>query len=148
MKINIQETKRYSSLAIRYSIAIVYFWFGVLKPLGLSPAEDLVTSTLFFIPPQAALYAIGFWEIAIGALMLKRKTVKYGLLLLFLHLPGILSPIVFMPDLIFQQFPHVLTLEGQYVFKNLITAGAALKLVSEELERNPELKSYFEEFIE
>ncbi len=132
MELTNQKAERYSSLAIRYSIAIVYFWFGILKPLGLSPAEDLVTSTLFFLPPQAALYLIGFWEMAIGVMMLHRKTVKYSLGLLFLHLPGILSPILFMPDLIFQQFPHVLTLEGQYVFKNLIITGAALKLVSEQ----------------
>lgn len=134
MEFSNQKAELYSSLAIRYSIAIIYFWFGILKPFGLSPAEDLVTATLFFLPPQAALYLIGIWEMMIGVLMLHRKTVKYSLALLFLHLPGILSPIVFMPELIFQKFPHSLTLEGQYVFKNLIITGAALKLATEQVE--------------
>ena len=134
MEFSNQKAERYSSLAVRYSIAIIYFWFGILKPLGLSPAEDLVTTTLFFLPPQAALYLIGAWELMIGVLMLHRKTVKYSLALLFLHLPGILSPIVFMPELIFQNFPHSLTLEGQYVFKNLIITGAALKLATEQVD--------------
>ncbi len=55
MEFSNQKAELYSSLAIRYLIAIIYFWFGILKPFGLSPAEDLVTATLFFLPPQAAL---------------------------------------------------------------------------------------------
>ena len=27
---------------LRYSLGIIYIWFGALKPLGLSPAQELV----------------------------------------------------------------------------------------------------------
>ena len=30
---------------LRYSLGIIYIWFGILKPLGLSPAQELVEIT-------------------------------------------------------------------------------------------------------
>ena len=32
--------------AIRISFAIIFFWFGILKPLGLSSAEPLLKATV------------------------------------------------------------------------------------------------------
>jgi hypothetical protein len=37
-----------------------------------------------------------------------------------------MSPIVLFPDLVFNSFPFVLTIEGQYIFKNLIVISAAI----------------------
>ena len=31
---------------LRYSIGLIYIWFGILKPFGLSPAQELVENTV------------------------------------------------------------------------------------------------------
>jgi hypothetical protein len=41
-------------------------------------------------------------------------------------MPGTISPVFLRPDLVFQQFPFSLTLEGQYIVKNLVLISAAL----------------------
>lgn len=130
----IDNLDSYSSYILRYSIALIYIWFGALKLVNLSPAEEIVTETLFFLPPQTALLFVGLFEVTIGLLLLHQKTLKYGLLLLLLHIPGIFSPLILAPGMIFNQFPHGLTLEGHYVLKNLVLLGAALKLVAEEID--------------
>ena len=38
---------------LRYSLGIIYIWFGILKPLGLSPAQELVENTcLLYTSPS------------------------------------------------------------------------------------------------
>jgi len=39
---------------------------------------------------------------------------------------GTLSPIVLLPDEVFTIFPYGLTIEGQYIFKNLVVIAAGL----------------------
>ena len=36
--------------ALRVSLAIIFIWFGILKPLGLSPAAALVEATVGWMP--------------------------------------------------------------------------------------------------
>jgi uncharacterized membrane protein YkgB len=38
--------ERYGYLLLRLSLGLVFIWFGLLKPLGLSPAEELVKRTV------------------------------------------------------------------------------------------------------
>lgn len=148
IKTILDNLDRYSSHILRYSIALIYLWFGALKLVNLSPAEELVTETLFFLPPQTAILFVGLWEVVTGLLLLHQKTLKYGLILLLLHIPGIFSPLILAPGMLFNRFPHELTLEGHYVLKNLVLLGAALKLVAEELDRNPEMMDYWKNLIE
>jgi uncharacterized membrane protein YkgB len=137
----------YSSYILQYSIALIYLWFGTLKIIDMSPAEELISHTLFFMPTSTALLIIGTFEIIIGLLLLHQKTLRYGLGLLLIHLPGILSPVVLASEVIFNQAPYAPALEGHYVLKNLVLLGAALKLVAEELERNPELNEYWKNLM-
>jgi uncharacterized membrane protein YkgB len=39
---------------------------------------------------------------------------------------GTLSPLVLAPHLVWVQFPFVLTLEGQYIIKNVVLISAAV----------------------
>ena len=41
---------RWGIPAIRFSFAIIFFWFGILKPLGVSPAEPLLKATVMTQP--------------------------------------------------------------------------------------------------
>ena len=53
---------------------------------------------------------------------------RVTLLLLFLQMPGTALPLVIKPDAVWTEFPYGLTLEGQYIIKNLVLIGAGLVL--------------------
>jgi len=118
--------ERYGHRLLRYSLAVVFIWFGLLKPLGLSPAAELVANTVYWFPPDVFIPILGWWEVAIGVGLLFRPLIRVALLLLFLQMPGTALPLVLLPDVCFSRFPFGLTLEGQYIIKNLTLISAAI----------------------
>jgi uncharacterized membrane protein YkgB len=116
----------YGRRILRYSLAAIFIWFGALKPLEAGPANDLVARTIYWLPPEVFLPILGWWEVAIGVCLLFRPLLRMGLLLLFLQMPGTFLPFIVVPERCFERFPFVLTLEGQYIVKNLVLIGAAL----------------------
>ena len=52
--------------------------------------------------------------------------IRAALFLLFLQMPGTMLPLILLPDVCFTTFPYGLTMEGQYIIKNLVLIGAAL----------------------
>jgi uncharacterized membrane protein YkgB len=112
---------------LRVALGIVFLWFGALKLVpGWSPAEDLVRATVPFIPGDVLLPVLAVWEMLIGLGFLFGRALRLTILLLFLQMPGTLSPIVLLPERVFTAFPFALTLEGQYIVKNFVLIGAAL----------------------
>jgi hypothetical protein len=61
-----QWMHKHGQVLLRYSLAIVFIWLGALKPLGLSPVNDLVANTVFWLPSDIFIPLLGFWEIIIG----------------------------------------------------------------------------------
>ena len=123
---------------LNLSLFIIFFWFGLLKPLGISPAEDLIISTVDWMPffePIVWCKIIGIWEIFIGVFFLFNKTIKYALLLLFLQMTGTFIPLFKLTDVCFQadMIPYAPTLEGQYIIKNIIIIAAALLLADKKV---------------
>ncbi|NNE71618.1 MAG: DoxX family protein [Rhodothermales bacterium] len=119
-----------NGLAImRVSLGIVFLWFGLLKLFpGLSPAEALVRNTVYFVDPDLFLPVLAIWEALIGIGLIMGRFMRTTLLLLFLQMPGTALPLVVLPEVVWTQFPFGLTLEGQYIIKNLVLIGAALVL--------------------
>jgi len=114
---------------MRVGLGVVFFWFGALKLWpGLSPAEELVRNTTYFVDPDIFLPVLAVWEMAIGLGLIFGKFMRITLLLLFLQMPGTALPLVILPDAVWTEFPHALTLEGQYIVKNLVLIGAGLVL--------------------
>lgn len=111
---------------LRVGIAVVFVWFGALKVLGISPAGGLVANTVYWVPPELFVPVLGVWEVVIGLCLLYRPLIRLGILLLFLQMPGTFLPLVILPEVTFVDFPHALTVEGQYIIKNLVIIGAAL----------------------
>lgn len=129
--------RRNGHFVLRMSLAVVFIWFGLLKPLGLSPAADLVRRTVYYVPPDLFLPVLGWWEVAIGVGLLYRPLNRVAILLLFLQMPGTLLPLVLLPEVCFTQVPWGLTLEGQYIIKNAVLIGAALVVGGTVRERDP-----------
>lgn len=120
---------RYGLLIMRLGLGVVFFWFGALKLVpGLSPAEELVKSTIYFVDPNLFLPVLAVWEMAIGIGLITGQWMRLTLLLLFLQMPGTALPLVLLPQVTWTAFPYGLTMEGQYIIKNLALIGAALVL--------------------
>ena len=120
---------KYGLIILRVGLGIVFFWFGVLKFFpGLSPAENLVRNTIYFVNPDFFIPILAIWESLIGVGLITGKFMRLTLLLLFLQMPGTALPIIILPEVVWTQFPFGLTLEGQYIIKNLVLIGAGLVL--------------------
>jgi uncharacterized membrane protein YphA (DoxX/SURF4 family) len=120
---------RYGLIVLRLGLGIVFFWFGALKLVpGLSPAEELVRNTTYFVPPDLFLPILAVWEMVIGLGLIFGKFMRITLLLLFLQMAGTALPLAILPEAVWTAFPYGLTLEGQYIIKNLVLIGAALVL--------------------
>ena len=117
----------YGLLILRISLGIVFLWFGMLKFFkGLSPAEDLVRNTVYFVDPDFFLPVLAAWESLIGIGLITGKFLRVTILLLFLQMPGTALPLLILPEKVWTVFPYGLTLEGQYIVKNLVLIGAGL----------------------
>ena len=117
---------RYGRLFLRISLAVVFIWFGILKPLGVSAAAELVRRTVYWLPPDFFIPLLGWWEVAIGVGLLFRPLIRVALFLLFFQMPGTVLPLFLLPEVCFTQIPFAPTLEGQYIIKNLILLSAAI----------------------
>lgn len=117
---------------LRVSLGVVFLWFGALKFFpGLSPAQELAARTtevltLGLIPTGIALLALAAWECLIGLGLLTGRFLRLTLLLLWVQMLGTTTPIVLFPTDVFVRFPYALTLEGQYIVKNIVLVSAGL----------------------
>jgi uncharacterized membrane protein YphA (DoxX/SURF4 family) len=118
---------KYGLIILRIGLGIVFLWFGVLKFFkGLSPAEELVRNTIYFFDPDIFIPVLAAWESLIGLVLITGKFLRTTLLLLFLQMPGTALPLLILPEKVWTIFPYGLTLEGQYIVKNLVLIGAGL----------------------
>jgi len=119
-----------SIAAIRISFAVIFIWFGILKPLGLSAAIPLVEATVSWMPflnPPEWVAVIGWWEVVIGLTFLFKSTSRIAIGLLFLQMGGTFLPLFILPEITFQNGQFLApTMEGQYIIKNLMILSAAL----------------------
>ena len=115
---------------IRIPLFIIFFWFGILKVLDVSPASELIVDTVYWMPflsPEEWTVVIGYWEMAIGLCFLNKRTTLLAIILMFLQMTGTFLPLVILPQITFQDGnPLVPTLAGQYIIKNIIIITAAL----------------------
>jgi len=138
----IKNMRNVSIPAIRLSFGVIFIWFGILKPLGLSSAEGLLKATVIWLPfgsPDIWLIIIGFWEVVIGIFFLFKATTRIAIVLLLLQMGGTFMPLIVLTEVTFQANNFFLpTLEGQYIIKNLMIISAALVLGGE--IKTPKLK--------
>lgn len=110
---------------LRYSLAVTFIWLGLLKPLGWSPVVELVTNTAYWFDPSWFVPFLGWWEVLIGVCLLWKPAIRVGIFLMAVQMMGTLLPLVILPEVTWITFP-ALTLEGQYIVKNLVLISAAL----------------------
>lgn len=125
--------KKISVPAARFGLFVVFFWFGILKVIGLSPAsgvvERLFTETIPFMSFGTFLILFGLFECLIGILFLVRGAERVVIPLLFIHMITTFGPLFFLPQETWSGFMTP-TLEGQYIIKNLVIIAAAIGIAS------------------
>ena len=122
----------------RLAIFIIYFWFGLLKLIGESPASPMVKAlfnqTIAKILPaldfNQFMIAFAIFEMLIGILFLIPKFDKIAIFLLAIHMIMTALPLLLVPAMVWLK-PFVPTLEGQYIIKNLAIIGLALSIATQ-----------------
>jgi putative oxidoreductase len=121
--------RRHGPDAMRWTLALVFVWFGALKVANVTPVAGLVADTLAFVPIPSAVVvpALGVFEIVAGALLAAGRMLRPVLAVLVGHLTGTFLVLVTQPQVAFQDGnPLLLTTEGEFVVKNLVLIAGAL----------------------
>ena len=125
---------------VRIPLFIIFFWFGFLKIINLSPAQNLVLDTVYWMPFLSAeswVIVIGYWEVLIAIFFMFKRTTFIAMLFLLLQMSGTFLPLIILPEVTFQKSnPLLPTLEGQYIIKNIIIITAALIIGGSKLKTN------------
>ena len=129
----IKATKMLGIPFARFAIFAVYFWFGILKLFGTSPANPLVdallAATLPFMTFSQFIIILGVYEMLVGITFLIPRMERIAIFLLIPHLFVTTMPLILLPSITWQA-PFVPTLEGQYIIKNLLIVAVALGLAA------------------
>jgi uncharacterized membrane protein YkgB len=126
---NIQVIVNRAAWLNRMSLFVVYFWFGILKILGVSPAEgivsDLFNKTLNGIfSLQVFIPMFGILECFIGIIWLIPRFTKPAFFMMCFHMFSTFIPMFLLLGDTWQGFLN-LTLSGQYIVKNLVLIAAS-----------------------
>lgn len=117
---------------LRWSIALIYLWFGALKFFpNVSPAEEIAKTTvcillLDLVPETMCLYLLAISEVLIGFALISGFKVRLFTGVTIAHMVCTFLPLVFFPGQSFGDEPLSLTLLGQYILKNLVIICALL----------------------
>lgn len=129
----IDAAERYAIQVSRAAFFVIFFWFGLLKVLGASPAiplvDDLLAVTFPFIAPATFNVLFGLFEMLIGALFLFPRADRVVMPLFLLHMVTTFAPLVLLPAASWTA-PFVPTLVGQYILKNFVLLALAAAVVS------------------
>lgn len=116
----------HSLTMLRYSMVIVYIWFGLLTVTGTSATAGLIADIFPFIPRTAFLVGLGGLEIAVGLALLSRRTLRLAVVLLGAHAAVVMLPLVVLPGQTFSYFPYGPSFEGVYIIKDWVLLGGAM----------------------
>jgi putative oxidoreductase len=117
-------------LLLRGSLGITFAWFGALKLAGQPtlPAA-LIAAITPMLDPEVSVPLVGAVEVALGAGLLVGRFMPVVLAGVALHLSGTFLVLVLRPDVAFVDGnPLLLSVEGEYVVKNLVLLAATAAL--------------------
>lgn len=127
--------KKEGIIFLRYSLAIVFIWFGALKVFNLSPAGELVTKTVYWFNPEWFIPFLGLWEMLIGLCIIHKPWIRAGIFLMAIQMIGTFLPLILLPEIVYGNSFFALTLEGQYIIKNIVLISAAIVIGSHARDR-------------
>lgn len=137
----IELAGRWFEPAARIAIFIIYFWFGILKAVNLSPATPLASAltarTIGMQYFSASFHALAVYECIVGILILIPAMTRVTFVLIIIHMGIVSSPLVIVANVAWTH-PMVPTLEGQYIIKDLAIIALAIGLLAQRTSRRQE----------
>lgn len=121
---------RHGVPVLRYALAAVFFWFGIVKPLGISPANPVVYHGVFFLPFDLFFPILGWWEALVGVGLLFDRTVRYAVYLMVFQMLGTMIPLFTTPWMTFVDWPLVPSEVGAYIIKNWVLLSGGLVVLN------------------
>ena len=115
---------------LRLSLAAIFFWFGMLKLAGVSPAVELLRHSIPFLAVPPYIELLGLAEIVIAVGLVIERLANQAATLMILHLFCTLSIAIISPTLIFAPAFPVLTMDGEFLAKNFVLITAGLVVMS------------------
>ncbi len=112
---------------LRIAIGIVFIWFGLLKIFDVSPVKELVMDTTPFLPYPLSFTLLGIFETFVGVALVANRFVKTALYLAIAHLALATALTLFYRG--FQPNFPILSLEGEFVVKNIVLVASAFVLL-------------------
>ncbi len=112
----------------RFGLFVIFFWFGLLKVVGQSPASPLVQNLFEHTMPSMTfgtfMVLFGLFEMLIGILFIIPKCERLVIPMLLVHMFTTFMPLFVIPEATWSK-AFVPTLEGQYIIKNLALLASA-----------------------
>ena len=113
-------------IALRISLGLIFLWFGLMKMAGYGTVYALVKSSFPFLAQGNNYFILGLAEAAIGLGMITGIFRKAANIFLVLHLLSTTLIFVINPKIMFQPHFPILTMEGEFVFKNIVLILAGM----------------------
>jgi uncharacterized membrane protein YkgB len=117
-------------LLLRASLGITFVWFGSLK-LADEPTLPgaLIAALMPSVDPDLSIPLVGAFEVVLGTGILIGRRMPIFLGAMALHLSGTLLVLLLRPEVAFVDGnPLLLSVEGEYVVKNLVLLAATASL--------------------
>jgi putative oxidoreductase len=127
-------------LLLRGSLGLTFAWFGALKLAGepTLPAS-LIAAITPFLDPDLSVPLVGAFEVALGVGLLVGRLLPVVLAGVALQLSGTFLVLVLRPDVAFVDGNLLLlSVEGEYVVKNLVLLAATAALAHHTLGPRPD----------
>jgi putative oxidoreductase len=117
-------------LLLRASLGITFVWFGGLK-LADEPTlpAALIAALMPSVDPDLLIPLVGAFEVVLGAGILIGRRMPTFLSAMAVHLSGTFLVLLLRPEVAFVDGnPLLLSVEGEYVVKNLVLLAATASL--------------------
>lgn len=132
------DTTARTAWLLRVSLGVVYLWFGGLKLVRMSPVTDLVRDAYPLFATLPVYLGLGLFEVVLGVVLLTGAWTRHAAAAAVLHLLATFGLLVASPRTIFQPWFPFLTMEGEFVMKNLVLLATAAALWSLTAVRSPQ----------
>ena len=128
-----------SPLFLRLALGYIYLHFGLLKFFpDLSPAELIATQTVMafsmnLLDATTAQFCLAILESVIGLGLIFNAFPRLIFGMFIFHMFGTFLPLFLLPEFVFKIAPFAPSIEGQYIFKNIVYVAAGWTVLMPEI---------------
>ena len=111
---------------LRISLGVIFLWFGLLKFTSHSPALEIINASFPFFGIGIGAYVLAGFETIIGVGLIFNIFPRIICTVLIVHLVCTFYVFILARKMMFNPGFPFLTLEGEFVLKNLVLIATGL----------------------